>query len=101
MIFDKVTALIEHQDNGKFSVFYCKAGSNEWFKFLGHLDFQEAKYWVKLIKVAFQLRPDLNERGLDLRVLEMSYYVYHVDLTSRELTASKLFKIFSNIQNKV
>ena len=99
MIFDKVTVLIEHQDNGKFSVFYCKAGSNEWFKFLGHLDFQEAKYWVKVVKVAFQLQPDLSQKDLYGRASEISDFIYHADLTSRELTASKLFNIFS--ANKV
>jgi len=97
MVFDKVTVLIEHQDNGKFSIFYCKADSIEWFKFIGHLDFQEAKYWVKLIKVAFQLQPDLSQRGLNFKVLEMSYYVHDADLIG--LTAAKLFKIFS--ANKV
>lgn len=99
MIFDKVTALIEHQDNGKFSVFYCKAGSNEWFRFLNNQSFQDAKYWVKVVKVAFQLQPDLSQKDLYSRASEISNYIYHSDLTSRELTASKLFNIFS--ANKV
>ena len=99
MIFDKVTVLIERQDNGKFSVFYCKAGANEWFKFITDQDFQGAKYWVKLIKVAFQLQPDLSQKDLYGRASEISDYIYNADLASRELTASKLFNIFS--ANKV
>ena len=97
MIFDKVTTLIEHQDNGKFSVFYCKAGTNEWFKFITDQNFQGAKYWVKLIKVAFQLQPDLSQKGLNFKVLEMSYYAHDANLIG--LTAAKLFNIFS--ANKV
>lgn len=97
MIFDKVTALIEHQDNGKFSVFYCKAGSNEWFKFITDQDFQGAKYWVKLIKVAFQLQPDLSQRGLNFKVEELHRYIDDADLMFRSLTASSLFNIFNKV----
>lgn len=99
MVFDKVTVLIEHQDNGKFSVFYCKAGANEWFGFVTDLNFQDAKDLVKLIKVAFQLQPDLSRMDLYDRISEMRGYIYNVGLVESKLTASKLFNIFS--ANKV
>jgi len=55
MVFDKAIILIEHRPNNEFSIWACEKESSNWVCFYDEIDdFQQAKYLVKLIKVAFE-----------------------------------------------
>lgn len=59
MVFDKIKVLIEHQDNELFSVF-ASEDDKDWVRVYSDLEFNNAKYLVKIIKVAYKINQDLQ-----------------------------------------
>ena len=97
MVFDKAIVLIEHRPNNEFSIWVCEKESSNWVCFYDEIDdFQQAKYLVKLIKVAFEWH---GHKGIDevkkKSALMQLFATEKID-NPRKLTAKQLLKKMSD-----
>lgn len=95
MVFDKAIVLIEHQENELFSVYHFKNHSHYWSCFVSDCTYDEAKRWVKLIKVAHEIVSDnANIDELCSAVAKLDQFIGDRLINDKRLTAGKLYKLY-------
>jgi hypothetical protein len=95
MVFDKAIILIEHQENELFSVYHFKNHSHYWSCFVSDCTYDEAKRWVKLLKVAYEIVSDnANIDELCSAVVKLDQFIGDRLVNDKRLTAGKLYKLY-------
>ena len=95
MVFDKAIVLIEHQDNELFSVYYRTNGAINWHWFVCDCSFDEAKQWVKLVKIAHEIVENKGSNYISLAVMKLVTFIANNQLNEKKLTAQKLFNLYT------
>lgn len=89
MLSDKLKVLIEHQDNSLFSICISE-NDKDWYRFFTDLGFKDAKYWVKIIRVAYTINQELNNSFVDFsNIFQADAIVRHNNLTDK--TAKQMY----------
>jgi len=95
MVFDKAIVLIEHQENELFSVYHSKNHSHYWSCFVSDCTYDEAKRWVKLLKVAYEIvKNENNTAEICLAVIKLDQFIGDRLVNDKRLTARKLHKLY-------
>jgi len=94
MVFDKVIVLIEHQANELFSVYHRKSSGNYWHCLFINYTFDQAKQWVKLIKVAYEIAENKPLIEIYKLIMDLEKFITDNQLNGKRLTAGKLYKLY-------